>query len=136
MHDSGEYRDYLNMQGRRVDRIEEQLRIEISEIIEREIQDPRVHFVTTTRVKVTPDLGHARVFFTVLGTGDERKKALQGLRSAAHFVKRSLAKRLHHLRRIPDLIFEYDETVEKDLRLEELLEKISSDGEKPGDSEK
>src|SRR6185436_9735171 len=136
MHDSGPYRDYLNMQGRRVDRIEEQLRIEISEIIEREIQDPRVHFVTTTRVKVTPDLGHARVFFTVLGTGDERKKALQGLRSAAHFVKRSLAKRLHHLRRIPELIFEYDETVEKDLRLEELLEKISSDGEKPGDSEK
>ena len=49
------------MQGRRVDRIEEQLRIEISEIIEREIQDPRVHFVTTTRVKVSPDLGHARV---------------------------------------------------------------------------
>jgi len=121
------------MQGRRVDRIEEQLRIEISEILEREIQDPRVHFVTTTRVKVTPDLGHARVFVTVLGSDEERKKALQGLRSAAHFVKRSLAKRLHHLRRIPDLIFEYDETVEKDLRLEELLEKISSDAEKPGD---
>jgi ribosome-binding factor A len=68
MHDPGEYRDYLIMQGRRVDRIEEQLRIEISEIVEREIQDPRVHFVTTTRVKVTPDLGHARVFITVLGT--------------------------------------------------------------------
>jgi len=121
------------MQGRRVDRIEEQLRIEISEILEREIQDPRVHFVTTTRVKVTPDLGHARVFITVLGSDDERKKALQGLRSAAHFVKRSLAKRLHHLRRVPELIFEYDETVEKDLRLEELLEQISAEGEKPGD---
>jgi ribosome-binding factor A len=118
------------MQGRRVDRIEEQLRIEISEIIEREIQDPRVHFVTTTRVKVTPDLGHARVFITVLGNADERKKALQGLHSAAHFVKRSLAKRLHHLRRVPELIFEYDETVEKDLRLEALLGQISSEGEK------
>ena len=124
------------MQGRRVDRIEEQLRIEISEIIEREIQDPRVHFVTTSRVKVTPDLGHARIFVTVLGTNDDRKKALQGLRSAAHFVKRSLAKRLHHLRRIPDLIFEYDDTVEKDLRLEELLEQISSDAEKSGEPQK
>jgi ribosome-binding factor A len=117
------------MQGRRVDRIEEQLRMELSEIVEREIQDPRVHFVTMSRVKVTPDLGHARVFITVLGTPDDRKKALQGLRSAAHFVKRSLAKRLHHLRRIPDLIFEYDETVEKDMRLEQLLEQIKTEPE-------
>ena len=117
------------MQGRRVDRIEEQLRMELSEIVEREIQDPRVHFVTMTRVKVTPDLGHARVFITVLGTDEERKKALQGLRSAASFVKRSLAKRLHHLRRIPDLIFEYDETIEKDMRLEQLLEQIKTEPE-------
>ena len=117
------------MQGRRVDRIEEQLRIELSEIVEREIQDPRVHFVTMSRVKVTPDLGQARVFITVLGSAEERKKALQGLRSAANFVKRSLAKRLHHLRRIPDLIFEYDETVEKDMRLEQLLEQIKTEHE-------
>jgi ribosome-binding factor A len=117
------------MQGRRVDRIEEQLRMELSEIVEREIQDPRVHFVTLSRVKVSPDLGHARVFITVLGTPDERKKALQGLRSASSFVKRSLAKRLHHLRRIPDLIFEYDETIEKDMRLEQLLEQIKTEPE-------
>jgi ribosome-binding factor A len=117
------------MQGRRVDRIEEQLRMEISEIVEREIQDPRVHFVTMSRVKVTPDLGHARVFITVLGSPDDRKKALQGLRSAANFVKRSLAKRLHHLRRIPDLIFEYDETIEKDMRLEQLLDQIKTEPE-------
>ena len=117
------------MQGRRVDRIEEQLRIELSEIVEREIQDPRVHLVTMSRVKVTPDLGQARVFITVLGNAEERKKALQGLRSAANFVKRSLAKRLHHLRRIPDLIFEYDETVEKDMRLEQLLEQIKTEHE-------
>jgi len=55
------------MQGRRVDRIEEQLRIELSEILERELQDPRVHFVTVTGVKVSPDLGHARVFISILG---------------------------------------------------------------------
>jgi len=114
------------MQGRRVDRIEEQLRMELSEIVEREIQDPRVHFVTMSRVKVTPDLGHARVFITVLGGAEERKKALQGLRSAASFVKRSLAKRLHHLRRVPELVFEYDETIEQDMRLEQLMEQIKT----------
>ena len=117
------------MLGRRVDRIEEQLRIEISEILERELADPRAHFVTVTRVKASPDLRHARVYISVLGGVEERKKALQGLRSGASFVRRSLGKRLHHLRRIPELVFDYDESVEKELRVEELLEQIKSEGE-------
>ena len=89
------------MEGRRIERIEEQLRIELSEIIEREIQDPRVGLTTVTAVRVSPDMRHARVFVSVLGSADERKKALQGLSSAASFVRRSLSQRLHHLRRIP-----------------------------------
>jgi len=117
------------MQGRRVDRIEEQLRIELSDILERELQDPRVHFVTVTHVKVSPDLGQARVFISVLGGADERKKALQGLRSAASFVRRSLSKRLHHLRKIPELAFDYDEALEKANRIEELLDQIKKPGE-------
>jgi ribosome-binding factor A len=117
------------MQGRRVDRIEEQLRIELSEILERELQDPRVHFVTVTGVKVSPDLGHARVFVSVLGGADERKKALQGLRSASSFVRRSLSKRLHHLRKIPELVFDYDESIDKGLRIDELLDQIKSEPE-------
>jgi ribosome-binding factor A len=112
------------MQGRRIDRIEEQLRIELSEIIEREIQDPRIGLTTVTAVKVSPDLRHARIFVTVLGDSTQRKKALQGLRSAASFVRRSLSKRLHHMRRIPELSFDYDEAVEKGMRIEELLEQI------------
>ena len=117
------------MQGRRVDRIEEQLRIELSEILERELQDPRVHFVTVTGVKVSPDLGHARAFVSVLGGAEERKKALQGLRSASSFVRRSLSKRLHHLRKIPELRFDYDESIEKVNRIEELLDQIKSEPE-------
>jgi len=112
------------MQGRRIDRIEEQLRIELSEIIEREIQDPRIGLTTVTAVKVSPDLRHARIFVTVLGDATQRKKALEGLRSAASFVRRSLSKRLHHMRRIPELSFDYDEAVEKGMRIEELLEQI------------
>src|SRR5688572_9138350 len=101
------------MQGRRVDRIEEQLRMELSEIIERELHDPRIGLISITAVKVSPDLGQARVFISVLGGDDDRKRALQGLKSAAAYVKRSLSKRLHHLRRIPDLIFDYDEMLEQ-----------------------
>ena len=112
------------MQGRRIDRIEEQLRIELSEIIEREIQDPRIGLTTVTAVKVSPDLRQARIFVTVLGDDAQRKKALEGLRSAASFVRRSLSKRLHHMRRIPELSFDYDEAVEKGMRIEQLLDQI------------
>src|SRR5438045_3624871 len=112
------------MQGRRIDRIGEQLRMELSEIIERQIQDPRIGLVTVTTVKVSPDLHHARVLVTVLGDETQRKKSLAGLHSAAGFIRRSLSKRLHHLRRIPELTFDYDEDVEKTLRIEQLFDEI------------
>src|SRR6516164_2541188 len=117
------------MQGRRIDRIEEQLRIELSEIIEREIHDPRIGLTTVTAVKVSPDLHHGRVFVTVLGDDNQRKKALEGLRSAASFVRRSLSKRLHHLRRIPELTFDYDAAIEKGMRIEKLLDEIKHEDE-------
>jgi ribosome-binding factor A len=117
------------MQGRRIDRIEEQLRIELSEIIEREIHDPRIGLTTVTAVKVSPDLRHGRVFVTVLGDDSQKKKALEGLRSAASFVRRSLSKRLHHMRRIPELSFDYDEAIEKGMRIEKLLDEIKHEDE-------
>ena len=101
--------------------------MELSEIIERELHDPRIGLVTVTAVKVSPDLSHAKVFISVLGGPDERKRALQGLKSAASYTKRSLSKRLHHLKRTPDLIFDYDDTIEKDIRIEELFNQIKSD---------
>ena len=75
------------MQGRRIDRIEEQLRIELSEIIDREIQDPRIGLTTVTAVKVSPDLRHGRVFVTVLGDDAQRKKALEALVEGLNFDK-------------------------------------------------
>lgn len=101
----------------------------MSEIIEREIQDPRIGLATVTRVKVSPDLRHARVFVTVLGDAEQRKKSLEGLRSAAGYARRSLGKRLHHLRRIPELTFDYDEGLEKGMRIEELLDQIKHEEE-------
>jgi ribosome-binding factor A len=117
------------MQGRRIDRIEEQIRIELSEIIEREIQDPRIGLVTITHIKISPDLQHARVFVSVLGDEAQRKKSVDGLRSAAGYARRSLSKRLHHLRRIPELTFDYDVGLEKGMRIEELLEQIKHEEE-------
>src|SRR5438874_52236 len=117
------------MQGRRIDRIEEQMRMELSEIIEREIHDPRIGLTTVTAVKISPDLSHGRVFVTVLGDDNQRKKALEGLRSAASFVRRSLSKRLHHMRRIPELTFHYDEDIEKGMRIEQLLDQIKHEQE-------
>jgi ribosome-binding factor A len=117
------------MQGRRIDRIEEQFRIELSEILEREIHDPRIGLATVTHVKVSPDLRHARVFITVLGDAAQRKKTLEGLRSAASYARHSLSKRLHHMKRIPELTFDYDEAVEKGIRIEELLDQIKHEGE-------
>jgi len=117
------------MEGRRIGRIEEQFRIELSEIIEREIQDPRIGLATVTAVKVSPDLRHARVFVSVLGDAEQRKKTLQGLSSAASYARRSLSQRLHHLRRIPELTFAYDELIEKGMRIEELFDQIKPETE-------
>jgi ribosome-binding factor A len=117
------------MQGRRVDRIEEQLRMELSQVLERDIQDPRVKLVSVIRVRVSPDLSHARVFISSLGNPDEKKKTLQGLRSAAGFVRRALGTRLHHLRRIPDLTFDYDDSLETEVRIEQLFDQIKPKSE-------
>jgi ribosome-binding factor A len=111
------------MEERRVGRIEEQLRMELSEIIE-EIEDPRVGLATVTAVKVSPDLRHARVFVSVMGNDEQRKKTMQGLNSAAHFARRALSQRLTHLRRIPELTFAYDESIETGNRIDELLDQI------------
>jgi ribosome-binding factor A len=115
------------MQGRRVDRIEEQLRIELSEILEREVSDPRVRLVTVTHVKVSPDLRHARVLISSLGGPEDRKKILQGLRSAASYTRHSLGRRLPHLKRTPELTFDYDDALEKEIRIEQLLDQIKTD---------
>jgi ribosome-binding factor A len=100
--------------------------MELSEILEREISDPRVRLVTVTHVKVTPDLSKARVLISSLGGTEERKKILQGLRSAAGFIRRSLGTRLHHLRRTPELTFDYDEALETEIRIEQLFDQIKS----------
>ena len=110
------------MANRRAERLNEQLRREISDILRREVRDPRIGVPTVTRVEVTPDLWQARVFVRAWGTLEERAEVLQVLDGAAAFIRREL--RGLKVRRVPELRFEVDQTMEHASRIEELLREI------------
>jgi ribosome-binding factor A len=105
---------------RRTDRINEQLKQEISLIVRDEVRDPRVGLATITAVQTSPELDHAKVYVTSLGDEKEREEILTGLRSAAPFIRKQLGGRLH-MRRIPELHFEADRVLSEALRIEQLL---------------
>ncbi len=105
---------------RRTARINEQLREEISLLVRDAVRDPRVSLATITAVQTSPELDHAKVYFTALGSEEERKELLAGLRSAAPFIRKELGQRLH-MRRIPELHFEQDRVLEEAQRIEALL---------------
>lgn len=107
-------------QYRRTDRLNEQLRQEITLLVRDEVRDPRVGLATITAVQTSPELDHAKVYFTTLGEEDERQAVLAGLRSAAAFLRRELGKRMH-IRRVPELHFEIDRVLEEAQRIERLL---------------
>jgi ribosome-binding factor A len=107
----------------RTERIGDLIRQEVGRLLEREVKDPRIGFVTVTRVDVTRDLRSARVGVTVLGDEQRRKAALEGLAAAQGFLRRELAHRLD-LRHTPALEFFLDRMVEAEERVEELLRQI------------
>jgi ribosome-binding factor A len=107
----------------RIERIAEQFREEVSQILATEVADPGVGLVTVTRVKVTPDLSLARVYWTLLGDAAERKRTTKALQRAAPFVRHVLATRIT-LRRVPEVAFQYDEGLAAHQRVEELLHEI------------
>jgi len=108
------------MSGDRMRRVDEAMREVLSDAITSELKDPRVGFVTVTAVDTSPDLRQARVFVSVLGTTSERKRSLQGLRSAHGFLQRRVADELR-LKHTPTLDFAYDDTIENAARITELL---------------
>jgi ribosome-binding factor A len=105
---------------RRTDRINEQLKQEISLLIRDQVRDPRVGLATITAVQTSPELDHAKVYITALGDEAERDEILVGLRSAAPFIRRELGKSLQ-MRRIPELHFEIDRVLAEAMRIEQLL---------------
>jgi ribosome-binding factor A len=110
-------------QGHRPDRVGDQIRKEISELLAREVHDPGIGFVTLTDVQVTPDLQHARVLYTALGDANARRQTARALTRATPFLRRQIGQRLR-LRRVPELQFTFDEGVAAQDRVEHLLREI------------
>jgi ribosome-binding factor A len=114
------------MTGSRMRRVDEAVRAVLSDAITQEIKDPRVGFVTVTAVKTSPDLRHARVYVSVLGDDETRAASLAGLGSAHGFLQRRIASELR-LKHTPTLEFEYDDTVDRGIRLSALLDDREDD---------
>ncbi|GIW13127.1 MAG: ribosome-binding factor A [Tepidiforma sp.] len=112
----------------RTTRVGELLRAEISELLLREVKDPRVGrgMVTITEVQVSPDLRRAVVYVSHLGTEAERSEALEGLQHSAPFLHRELVHRLS-LRNVPELVFRFDPSIERGARLAELIQQVSAE---------
>ena len=119
---------------RRTDRINEQLKQEISLLIRDQVRDPRVGLATITAVQTSPELDHAKVYITALGDEAEREEILVGLRSAAPFIRRELGKSLQ-MRRIPELHFEIDRVLAEAMRIEQLLREALPPDAPPSDEE-
>jgi ribosome-binding factor A len=102
-------------------RVDEAVRAVLSDAISKDLQDPRVGFVTVTGVKTSPDLRHARVYVSVLGDEQARAASLEGLRSAHGFLQSAIATQLT-LKHTPSLTFEYDESVDRGMRISRLIE--------------
>jgi ribosome-binding factor A len=109
----------------RTDRVDELLRQEMTSIITRDVDDPRIGFATITDVQTAPDLRHARVLVSVIGQPAERRATLAALGHAMPFVRHELGKRLR-LKRIPEFHLELDDTVERGTRILHLLDELEA----------
>ena len=107
-------------QGSRPDRVGEEIRHELATMLSREVQDPGIGFVTLTRVKVSPDLQLARVYYTMLGDEAKRRDTERALARATPFLRRQIGARIR-LRRVPEIRFEFDRSVETQDRVERIL---------------
>jgi ribosome-binding factor A len=110
-------------------RIAEQIQRELSDIIRVELKDPRVGMMTITDVEMTQDNAHAKVFFTVLGQQPRIDEAAAGLQHAAGYLRSELAQRIK-IRVVPQLHFEYDASVERGIRLSQLIDAAVADDAK------
>jgi ribosome-binding factor A len=120
-------------QGSRPDRVADQLRSELALLLAREVHDPGIGFITLTRVRVSPDLGSARVSYTVLGDAKARTESARALERAAPFLRRQIGSRLR-LKRAPELRFIYDESIAGQDRIEQLLSELHEAGANDDDS--
>jgi ribosome-binding factor A len=108
----------------RVGRVGEQIKKELSQILQMELKDPRIGFVTVTGVDVTNDLSQATVYLSVLGDDSQKEETLKALAKAQGFIRSELGRRVR-LRHTPELIFKFDTSIEYGSRIEQLLAQLN-----------
>jgi ribosome-binding factor A len=116
------------MPTRRQRRVNTLLREALSELLQREVADPRLDFVTVTDVETTSDLRQAHVYVTFLGTSEERQAGLEALDKATGYLRRHLGQKVY-LRYVPELTFHLDSSIETGLRIDQLLEELDHPSE-------
>jgi len=120
----------------RTDRISEEIKKEISAIIQYELKDPRLpQMISVTGVDVTKDLRYAKVYVSVLGSENEKQDAITGLKSAAGFIRREIGRRIQ-LRYTPEIIFELDNSIERGVYINKLINETLQESRGAGNAEK
>ena len=114
------------MSSQRAQRVAETIHKEISSLLIKGLKDPRIGFVTITAVDVTPDLRQARVYYTLMGSQDERAQTQAGLDSCSSYIRQQLGRHLR-MRYIPEVRFEYDASFDYGQRIEQLLRDVNTD---------
>jgi ribosome-binding factor A len=111
-------------QGWRKDRLASEIVRQTGQILIQELRDPRLGFVTVTRVKVSDDYKHAKIFVSVMGSKKQKKLSLSGLKSAQGFVQRELSRRIQ-MRSFPVIHFELDDSIDKAFKITALMDDIA-----------
>ncbi len=120
-------------EGKRCEKVADLIRKEISEmILLKTIKDPRIGFLTITRVSVSDDCRMARVYFSIMGTVEERNRSLEGLNSARGYVRRELGRRIS-LRYTPDITFQFDPSIEYAIHIDEVIHHLHEERKKNDD---
>lgn len=122
------------MNKRRMEKMAEEIRREVSQILAEEIKDPRLSLVSVTRVEVSNDLGSARIYVSVLGDEAKQADAQQALERARGFIRTEISSRIR-LRHAPDISFRVDHSIEHGIRIADMLNKISSEENRGNDSD-
>lgn len=119
-------------EGKRSEKVADLIQKEISGMLVRSIKDPRIGFVTITRVSVSEDCRLAKIYFSVVGTLAEREESTRGLNSAKGFIRKELGRRMR-LRYTPEITFQFDPSIEYGIRLGEIFDHLESEREKEED---
>lgn len=121
---AAEQRGVVQVNTARAERVAQEIQYELARMLSKEVKDPRIGFVSLTRVELSRDLSWAKVFVSVLGTEEERAGSLAGLHSASSFLRGEIGRRLH-LRLAPSLQFLLDDSIDQSLHIQRLMREVN-----------